>query len=285
MFIVVSGLSGSGKSTVLRTLEDAGFFVTDNLPPELWGPMADLAQARSYDKVAVTTDARTRDFLAALESSYGRLQKKREDLRVIFLEADDAVLLQRYNLTRRTHPLGESSLMLDFFREQTLLSPLRAIADTVIDTTSLSAADLSARIISLLSLSQTFELRLMSFGFKHAPPRDSDLMLDVRTLPNPHYEPELRARTGLEPAVADYVFGGEDSEQFYGSVKRYVTESAERAERNGRHTYSVAIGCTGGQHRSVAVAERLRRELAQESRLNPRVVDHRDIPLGEDHGA
>jgi RNase adapter protein RapZ len=284
MFIVVSGLSGSGKSTALRTLEDAGFFITDNLPPELWSPMSDLAQARNYEKVAVSTDARTRDFLAALESSYSRLQKKREDLRVIFLEADDAVLLQRYNLTRRTHPLGESSLMLDFFREQSLLSPLRAIADTVIDTTSLSSSDLSARVISLLNLSQSFELRLMTFGFKHAPPRDADLMLDVRTLPNPYYLPELRPKTGLDPEVSRYVFGDEDSEHFYASVKRYVTESARRAEQNGRHTYSVAIGCTGGQHRSVAVAERLRRELAQESALNPRIVDHRDIPLGEDHG-
>ncbi|EYB68503.1 hypothetical protein DEIPH_ctg021orf0006 [Deinococcus phoenicis] len=272
-FVIVSGLSGSGKSTALRTLEDAGFFITDNLPPELWGAMHDLAQARGLERVAVSTDARTRDFLGALEDSYLRLSRRREDLRVLFLEADSEVLLRRYNLTRREHPLGET-LMVDFARERDLLAPLRALADIVIDTTSLSAADLSQRVLQTLRLEQDFHLRLLSFGFKHAPPRDADLVIDVRSLPNPYYDPALRPRTGLEADVAGYVFRDPASEQFYGEVRDFVRTAAERAQASGRHGYTVAIGCTGGQHRSVAVAARLEQDLAD---LGTQVADHRDM--------
>jgi RNase adapter protein RapZ len=277
-FIIVSGLSGSGKSTALRALEDAGYFATDNLPPELWGAMLDLSRARKIDRVVVSTDARTRDFLAALESSYTRLRKRQEGVRVLFLEATPDVLLRRYNLSRRTHPLGDPSLLLDFQREADLLSPLRAIADSVIDTTALSAPQLTERILGLVGVSHSFDLRLTTFGFKHAPPRDVDLMLDVRTLPNPYYDPDLRPLTGLDSAVSQYVFQGEDSESFYAHLRDYVRENAERARAAGRYTYSVAVGCTGGQHRSVAVAERLKHDLEN---LGARVIDHRDIPLGD----
>lgn len=275
-FIIVSGLSGSGKSTALRALEDAGYFATDNLPPELWGAMHDLARARNIERVVVSTDARTRDFLAALESSYGRLRKRPEGVQVLFLEASPEVLLRRYNLSRRAHPLGDPSLLLDFQREADLLSPLRAIADSVIDTTALSAAQLTDRILGLVGITHGFDLRLTTFGFKHAPPRDVDLMLDVRTLPNPYYEPELRPLTGLERSVSAYVFQGQENEAFYAHLRDYVRENAERARAAGRYTYSVAVGCTGGQHRSVAVAERLIHDLSD---LGARVIDHRDIPL------
>lgn len=274
-FIVVSGLSGSGKSTVLRALEDAGFFITDNLPPELWGSMHDLATARGLERVAVSTDARTRDFLAALEDSYVRLSRRREDLRVLFLEADAEVLLRRYNLTRREHPLGDT-LMVDFARERELLSPLRSIADTVIDTTNLTARELADRVLHTFRLEHDFHLRLMSFGFKHAPPRDADLVVDVRTLPNPYYDPALRPRTGLDRDVADYVFRDPESEVFYEEVREFVRTSAERARKSGRHGYTVAVGCTGGQHRSVAVAARLTRDLGD---LNALLTDHRDMKV------
>ncbi|WP_424951782.1 RNase adapter RapZ [Deinococcus sp.] len=275
-FIIVSGLSGSGKSTALRALEDAGYFATDNLPPELWGAMSALAQARNIERVVISTDARTRDFLAALDSSFERLKKRHEGVRLYFLEATPEVLLRRYNLSRRTHPLGDPSLLLDFQREAELLAPLRAIADTVIDTTALNSVQLAERILGLVGVSQGFDLRLTTFGFKHAPPRDVDLMLDVRTLPNPYYDPELRPLTGLDEAVARYVFAGEESEGFYRHLQAYLRESAERARAAGRHSYSVAVGCTGGQHRSVAVAERLKHDLGD---LGARVIDHRDIPL------
>ncbi|AIZ44334.1 glmZ(sRNA)-inactivating NTPase [Deinococcus radiopugnans] len=274
-FIVVSGLSGSGKSTVLRTLEDAGFFTTDNLPPELWGAMHDLATARGLERVAISTDARTRDFLGALESSYERLSRRREDLRVLFLEATADVLLKRYNLTRREHPLGDS-LLVDFARERELLAPLRSIADTVIDTTDLSAGELAERVLKLYRLERDFHLRLVSFGFKHSPPRDVDMVLDVRSLPNPYYDPALRPRTGLDSNVADYVFQNEDAEAFYADLRDFVRTAAERARAAGRHGYTVGIGCTGGQHRSVAVTERLAADLKA---LNVEVGDHRDMKL------
>lgn len=274
-FIVVSGLSGSGKSTVLRTLEDAGFFTTDNLPPELWGAMHDLATARGLERVAISTDARTRDFLGALESSYERLSRRREDLRVLFLEATADVLLKRYNLTRREHPLGDS-LLVDFARERELLAPLRSIADTVIDTTDLSAGELAERVLKLYRLERDFHLRLVSFGFKHSPPRDVDMVLDVRSLPNPYYDPALRPRTGLDRNVADYVFQNEDAEAFYADLRDFVRTAAERARAAGRHGYTVGIGCTGGQHRSVAVTERLAADLKA---LNVEVGDHRDMKL------
>jgi len=278
-FVIVSGLSGSGKSTALRTLEDAGFFITDNLPPELWGAMHDLAEARGLERVAVSTDARTRFFLDALEDSYLRLSRRREDLRVLFLEAASEVLLRRYNLTRREHPLGET-LMVDFARERELLSPLRALADTVIDTTGFTAAELSERVLQTLRLEHDFTLRLLSFGFKHAPPRDADLVIDVRSLPNPHYVPELKPRTGLEAEVANYVFQDPGSEQFYGEVRDFVRTAAERARASGRHGYTVAVGCTGGQHRSVAVAARLAHDLTE---LDAQVTEHRDMwPGGEE---
>lgn len=276
-FVVVSGLSGSGKSTALRTLEDAGFFITDNLPPELWVAMHDLVTARGLERVAISTDARTRHFLEALPASYARLARRREDLRVLFLEANAEVLLRRYNLTRREHPLGET-LMVDFARERELLSPLRAIADTVIDTTALTAKELSERVLHTFRLEHDFALRLMSFGFKNAPPRDADLVIDVRSLPNPYYVPELSPKTGLEPDVAGYVFGDEASERFYGEVRDFVRTAAGRARSSGRHGYTVAIGCTGGQHRSVAVAARLARDLAD---LDAQVTDHRDMHVGE----
>lgn len=275
-FVVVSGLSGSGKSTALRALEDAGFFITDNLPPELWGAMYDLSKARGLTRVAVSTDARTRDFLSALDDSYIRLSRREEDLHTLYLEANSEVLLKRYNFTRREHPLGET-LMVDFARERELLAPLRAIADTVIDTTDLSATDLAERVLRLFRLEHDFHLRLLSFGFKHAPPRDADLVLDVRSLPNPHYDPALRPRTGLEREVAQYVFQNQAGEDFYANLRDFVRTSAERARDTGRHGYTVAIGCTGGQHRSVAVASRLAAELRD---LNVDVTDHRDMNAG-----
>ncbi|AWN23459.1 RNase adapter RapZ [Deinococcus irradiatisoli] len=274
-FIVISGLSGSGKSTALRTLEDADYFTTDNLPPELWSALSDLAQARHIERVAVTTDARTRDFLAALGGSLRRLKQRRSDVRVLFLEADAHVLLKRYNLSRREHPLGDPSLMLDFQRERELLSSLRALSDTVIDTTTFSAADLNKRLLDWLGVASDFDLRLFTFGFKHAPPRDVDLVLDMRTLPNPYYDPELRGRTGLEADVAAYVFQNPESEAFYQHTRNFLRDVAERARDSGRRSYNVAIGCTGGQHRSVAVALRLEQDLND---LGARIIDHRDIP-------
>lgn len=274
-FVIVSGLSGSGKSTALRALEDAGFFITDNLPPELWSALDDLAGASGLNRVAVSTDARTRDFLPALPGSYARLKKKRDDLFLLFLEADSQVLLGRYNLSRREHPLGEqSTLMLDFARERELLAPMRALADATLDTTTLTPKELSEQVHRLFRVGQSFALRLVSFGFKHTPPTDADTVIDVRSLPNPYYDPALREQNGLNPAVSGYVFQNPESEAFYANVRDFVRLAAERAIGTGRRGYTVAIGCTGGQHRSVAVAARLAQDLQD---LNVIVTDHRDM--------
>ncbi len=274
-FLVVSGLSGAGKNTSLRALEDAGFFVTDNLAPELWSAQYDLAQSAGLTRVAVSTDSRTRAFLTAVDQAWARLSRK-DGVRLLFLEAEDEVLLRRYNMTRRGHPLSEGSLMLDFQRERELLASLRALADVVVDTGGLTTAELVSRALAFAGAEHGFDLRLMSFGFKHAPPRDADLVLDVRSLPNPYYEPRLSPLTGLDPQVAAYVFSEGDG--YYQSLAAFVRESAQRARAQRRRSYNVAIGCTGGQHRSVAVAERLARELTD---LGAHVVDHRDVRKGE----
>lgn len=275
-FVVVSGLSGAGKNTALRALEDAGYFVTDNLAPELWNAQYELAQAGGLTRVAVSCDVRTRAFLGAVERCWERLAR-RGGVRLLFLEAADEVLLRRYNLTRRSHPLTERSLLLDFQRERELLAPLRGLAEVVMDTSELSAQALTQRVQELVGAEGGFELRLLSFGFKHGPPRDADLLLDVRSLPNPYYDPALAPLTGLDGAVAERVFSG-DGEDFYAQLAAFVRANAERARAQHRHSYSVAIGCTGGQHRSVAVAERLREDLRD---LGARVVDHRDVQKGE----
>lgn len=274
MFVLVSGLSGAGKATALRALEDQGFFVTDNLPPALWRPLLECARARGLTRLAVSCDARTRAFLDDLQPCLEALRERMQP-RVLFLEATDETLLQRYNLTRRLHPLGDT-LMLDLARERQLLAGLRAVADVVIDTTALTPAGLALRVAEAFATGQPFGLRLLSFGFKHAPPRDADLVLDVRAMPNPYYLPELRERSGQEAAVAEHVFSG-DGEAFYERLREYLRFSAAAARTAGRHTYNVAVGCTGGQHRSVAVVERLLGDLPE---FSPRLIDHRDVSYG-----
>jgi UPF0042 nucleotide-binding protein len=276
-YIVLSGLSGAGKNTALNALEDAGYLTLDNLPPQLWGAAYELARSRGQECVAVCTDARTRAYLADVPACWDEL-RRRGGVRLVYLEASDEVLLQRYNLTRRAHPLGEPSLMLDFEQERELLGVLRERADNVIDTTLLSSRELTERVLDIAGTDAQFDLRLLSFGFKHAPPRDADLVLDVRTLPNPYYVPELRSRTGLEADVAEYVF--REGDAYYDHVLGFVRETAERARSAGRRSYNIAVGCTGGQHRSVAVTERLARDLGE---LGARVTDHRDVTRGE-HG-
>lgn len=275
-FIIVSGLSGSGKSTVLRTLEDAGYFMIDNLPPELWSATSELCLERGLHRTAVSTDSRTRDFLASLETHYAELSKHRQDIRVLFLEANAEVLLRRYNCTRREHPLGET-LMVDLARERELLAPLRSIADTVIDTTKLSELELSDRVLQFFGIEKEFSLRLMSFGFKHSPPRDVDMIIDVRSLPNPYWEESMKNKTGLAEDVSEYVFTTEQAQGFYREIFEFIKLTAQRTKKSGRCGYTVGIGCTGGQHRSVAVVEKLAKDLKRDH-FDAHVSDHRDLP-------
>jgi RNase adapter protein RapZ len=272
-FVIITGLSGAGKTTAVQALEEFGFFTTDNLPPQLWRSTLDLCLAQGLTQVAVVTDARTRHFLNDVEIWLGSVAVKPV---VVYLEADDEILIRRYGFTRRTHPLHESTLLGDLRAEREVLSKLREQADVVIDTSLLSAKALIAKLRGLFGEDHAFTLSLSSFGFKHGAPRDADLVLDVRGLPNPFYDLVLKHQSGLEPEVSQYVFSS-DGTSFYELLRDFVSANAELARRSERSSYSVAIGCTGGFHRSVAVVEALARDLSQYAST----ITHRDLEKGE----
>jgi RNase adapter protein RapZ len=274
-FVIVSGLSGAGKTTALHALEEFGYFTADNLPPELWKPLLDGCQTRGLNRVAVVTDARTRFFLDGLEAALTGCEALVKP-ELVFLDADDDVLIRRYGLTRRSHPLQEPTLLGDLREERRVLHDIRNRSETTIDTSSLSAKGLVERLRGLYGADAGFQVTLFSFGFKHGAPRDADLVLDARSLPNPFYDPLLKDRSGLEGDVAAYVFSV-DGTAFYHQMREFAESTLEQAQRSGRTNYAVAVGCTGGYHRSVAVTEALSRDLSA-YRVQ---VSHRDLDLKE----
>ena len=275
-FVIVSGRSGAGKTTALQALEEFGYFVTDNLPPMLWTALLTGCSARGLERVAVVTDARTRFFLADLELAFAVVQTTVQP-ELVFLDADDHVLVRRYGLTRRSHPLGEPTLLGDLREEHHLLEGLRERADKVIDTSNLKARDLIERLRHLYGhSSQKFIVTLFSFGFKHGAPTDADLVIDARSLPNPYWDQALKERSGLEPEVAAHIFTA-DGTAFYNELREFIRLNLERAKVAKRSNYSVAVGCTGGFHRSVAVVESLARDFSSYAVQ----TDHRDLARGE----
>jgi RNase adapter protein RapZ len=272
-FVVVSGLSGAGKTTALQALEEFGYFTADNLPPSLYLQLWNLCQSRDLQRVAVVADARTRHFLsdllpalAAVAQCLGRAPE------ILFVEAEDEVLIRRYGLTRRSHPLHEASLLVNFRQEREVLATLHGNADVVIDSSNLSARGLVDKLRQLFGAAITPTLRLFSFGFKHGTPRDADLLLDVRGLPNPHWDETLKHLTGLDDLVKQYVFTTEAT-SFYEELRHFIESSLKFALAGGRNVYTVGIGCTGGKHRSVAVTEKLAHDLSNYAV----VIEHRDI--------
>ncbi len=270
--VVLSGLSGAGKTTARFALEDAGYFTVDNLPPPLWRPLLAALRAKGVDRAALVVDVRSDPWLSELSEALAAAREEAE-VRVLFLEARPEVLLARYNLTRRAHPLGGGRLSEELARERAALAPVRELADFVLDTSGTSARELRARVLELVGESRGFLLRILSFGFKWGPPQDADLVLDARGFKNPYYEPELKDRPGTDPAVAAYVFTPE-AEDRYRAMLALVGLSAEAAAAEGRRGYTVAVGCTGGFHRSVAVAQRLAEDLASRFAVE---VEHRDL--------
>lgn len=272
-FVVLSGLGGAGKTTALHALEDIGYFTVDNLPPSLWSGLAAQAAKVGKSRLALTVDVRTAAFLDEFEPALGSLAALGIQPVILFLTATDQTLVRRYSLTRRTHPLSEGTLSRDIASERVALDGVRARADRVIDTTELGVRELGLLMRRLFVREGSFKLRLLSFGFKHGAPIDADLVLDVRALPNPYYDEELRPLSGTEERVQAHVFTPSGLE-LYTQLRNLVRTLARHAREGGRSSYTIALGCTGGQHRSVAVVERLARDLAE--RFDAR-IEHRDL--------
>lgn len=264
---IISGLSGAGRSTAAKCLEDIGWYVVDNLPPELIATMVDLgARARgAITRVAVVLDVRSRAFTEDMASVIRDLDSRGYRPRLMFLEADDAALIRRYEANRRQHPLqGEGRISDGLAAERALLTPLREEADLVIDTSELSVHELRARIeAEFTNAPKTTNVTLLSFGYKYGLPLDADLVIDLRFLPNPFWIPELRDLTGRDAEVSDYVLTQEGAEKFLDLYTELFELVGGGYRREGKRYLTVAIGCTGGKHRSVAIAEELARRWSE----------------------
>ncbi|HEY2694132.1 MAG TPA: RNase adapter RapZ [Pseudonocardiaceae bacterium] len=278
---VVTGLSGAGRSTAAKCLEDLGWFVVDNLPPELVATMVELgAQARgAITKVAVVMDVRSRAFTDDLAAIIKDLDTRGYKPRVLFLEATDDVLIRRFEQVRRTHPLqGDGRLADGIKSERHVLMPLREQADLVLDTTSLSVHQLRDKIEDAFDsdTSARTKVTVLSFGYKYGLPMDADLVIDVRFLPNPFWIPELREQTGLDMDVRNYVLSQEGAEEFLDRYYDLLKLIGAGYQREGKRYLTLAVGCTGGKHRSVAISEELSRRLSSDDRMAVKVV-HRDL--------
>jgi len=278
---VVSGLSGAGRSTAAKCLEDLGWFVVDNLPPELISTMVELgAQARgAITKVAVVMDVRSRAFTDDLASVIKDLDARGYKPRVLFLEATDAVLVRRFESVRRGHPMqGDGRLADGITAERALLAPLREEADLILETSALSVHDLRAKIEDAFGTEAATQTRVtvLSFGYKYGLPMDADLVMDVRFLPNPFWIPELRDHTGLDSEVRNYVLSQEGAEEFLDRYHQLLRLIGAGYKREGKRYLTLAVGCTGGKHRSVAISEELARLLSNEDGMAVKVI-HRDL--------
>ncbi|BBZ33956.1 RNase adapter RapZ [Mycolicibacterium confluentis] len=279
--VLVTGLSGAGRGTAAKVLEDLGWYVADNLPPELITRMVDLGLAAGsrITQLAVVMDARSRGFTGDLDSVRSELATRNITPRVLFLDASDEMLVRRYENNRRSHPMqGDLTLAEGIAAERTMLAPVRASADLVIDTSTLSVRALRESIErgfgaeTVPDISVTVE----SFGFKYGLPMDADMVMDVRFLPNPHWVDELRDHTGQHPSVRDYVLGQPGADRFLDTYHELLGLVVDGYRREGKRYMTVAIGCTGGKHRSVAIAEALAARLSSGNDLSARVL-HRDL--------
>ena len=266
--VVITGLSGSGKSYVQSTLEDLGFYCTDNLPLELIDSYLDeVTTHEKATRVGIVVDVRTHDFASIFPSFYrDRLKKRVPHAHLIFLEASEEVLARRYSETRRPHPLAKDLPVLEAIRqERESLTEVKSLADMVLDTSAFSVHELKAEVMRRFSLSggnqPTMLVTVISFGFKHSMPYNLDLLFDVRFLPNPHFVAELRPKTGLDPEVIEYLQAQPDFEEFYRRLYDFVSYVLPGYQKEMKSYLTIGIGCTGGKHRSVAIAQRLADDL------------------------
>mgnify|MGYP001285326411 CR=1 FL=1 len=280
--VVITGFSGAGKSTAMNVFEDAGYFCVDNLPPEMIRSLVELFvhKGSKVERAAVVSDVRGGVYFEALRAVVDDLDALGLSHHVLFLEAAEQTLVTRYKETRRRHPLApEGSVAAGVAAERALLEPLRSQADLVIDTTGMSAAALRDKIAQEFLPRKTIgrlAVTFMSFGFKHGPPREEDVALDVRFLANPHYEPELRQLTGLDQEVVDYIARDGRLAQLYDRLHALLDFLLPQYVSEGKAHLVIAIGCTGGRHRSVAIAEHLAQRYREDPDLDVAVA-HRDI--------
>ncbi len=277
--IVVTGLSGSGKTTALHVCEDLGFYCVDNLPVSLLPPFIELwTGARAeVPRVAFGIDVRARQFLADFPRVFGELRAAGVALEVLYFEASDDVLVRRFSESRRPHPAADGGSVADGIRrERDALRPLRELADRIVDTSALTVHELRAQLRYLVEQTDAgrMTVSLVSFGYKHGLPSDVDLALDCRFLPNPFFVEELRHKVGTDAPVAKYVLENEDTQEFLGQVMDLLAFTLPRYQREGKSYLTIGVGCTGGRHRSVVLVEELRRRLSQAGYQV--IVRHRD---------
>ena len=282
--VVITGHSGAGKSEAIAAFEDSGYFCVDNLPPRMIESLGELFrhEGSGVERAAVVSDVRGGEYFEDLIQVLADLEAGGLPPMVLFLEADEETLLDRYKETRRRHPLAPEGRIVDGIRaERSLLAPLRERADVVMDTSDLTGGMLRRRIAEEMlgeHESGKMALTLLTFGFKNGPPRDADLTLDVRFLPNPHYDERLRPLTGMDEEVRAYVESGTQAGEFYGRLLPLLEFLVPAYVNEGKSHLTIAVGCTGGRHRSVTVADRIRRDIAAREDVIVR-VKHRDVEL------
>ncbi|AJP13174.1 TPA: RNase adapter RapZ [Clostridioides difficile] len=282
-FVIVTGLSGSGKSETMRALEDMGFYCVDNLPPALITKFAELCYQpnSSIDKVALGIDIRGRKFFEALHESLNYLEKENYEYEMVYLDCNDDVLLKRYKMTRRNHPLAKDMQIPEGIKmERKIMEPLKELSTCIIDTTNMKPKDLKEEIKKIYSSGEdnpNLTISVVSFGFKHGILADADLVFDVRFLPNPYYVEELRAKTGDDKEVRDYVMNSKISEEFYVKLLDMIHFLVPQYIEEGKQHLVIGVGCTGGRHRSVTITNLIAEDL---SNKGYRVVKkHRDSML------
>lgn len=281
---IITGLSGSGKSYVQSTLEDVGFYCSDNLPVPLIEPfLQEVAEHENAERVAIVVDVRAHDFATVFPSFYrDRLLKIVPHSILIFLEASDEVLARRYSETRRPHPLEKDRPILEAIQaEREALREVKSLANMVLDTSQFSVHELKAEVIRRFQIAGqevSMLITVLSFGFKFNLPYNMDLMFDVRFLPNPHFVPELRPKTGLDREIGEYLHNQQGYESFYARLLDFVSYLVPQYQREMKSYLTIAIGCTGGRHRSVVIAQRLGEDLARAGH-NVEIV-HRDYKRG-----
>ncbi len=282
-FVIVTGLSGAGKTQVVKAFEDMGEYCVDNMPPELIPKFAEIfhRSASGDERAAIVCDIRGRDMFKNLSGSLDELTELGYEYDILFLEASDETIIRRYKETRRSHPLAVDGRIIEGVqKERLLLEGLKEKATMIIDTSALSATQLRQQIGEIYGMKAELGgmvSHIMSFGFKHGIPLDADLVFDVRFLPNPFYIPELKEHTGLEACIRDFVMESEVSREFMGKLSDMIKYLIPKYEKEGKAQLVIAIGCTGGHHRSVTIAEGLYSEI-KASGLRA-MVTHRDIKL------